>query len=165
MTQLSSPSPWNSADWTGALWSAACPLAATLIGNGLIFTFGVMNDPSYAALPFAPPGWVVGLVWSLLYPLWGLARWRAWTAGPEGPAAAWWVVALIIWGLLYPVGALFWTTPASAVANVASLALAAVVAWRVVRVSRGAALLMAPSLVWLCFASYLGWAALAASRA
>ncbi len=159
MNQPASPSPWNSPDWTGALWSALTPLVATLIGNGLIFTFGTMADPNYAAVPFAPPGWVVGMVWTVIYPAWGLARWRARISGPDGGREAWWVVALIVWGLLYPVGGLFWTTQVSALANLASLILAAVVTWRVSRVSRAATLWMAPSLAWLTFAAWFGFAA------
>ena len=159
MNQLASPMPWNSDDWTGALWSALTPLVATLVGNGLIFTFGTMADPNYAAVSFAPPGWVVGTAWSLIYPAWGLARWRAWTSGPDGRREAGWAVALITWGLAYPVGALFWTTTVSAVANGLTLALAAVVVWRLRSVSRSAALLVAPSLAWLVFATYFGYAA------
>ena len=159
MNTMASPSPWNSVDWTGAVWSGVIPLAATVVENGLIFTFGTMADPNYAAVPFAPPGWVVGMVWTVIYPTWGLARWRAWTSGPDGQREAWWAVALIVWGLLYPVGGLFWTTEVSALANLASLVLAAVVTWRVARVSRAAALWMAPSLAWLAFATYFGYAA------
>ncbi|MEI9965135.1 MAG: hypothetical protein WDM92_10895 [Caulobacteraceae bacterium] len=160
MTQPALTRPWNSPDWSGALWSALLPLAATLVENGLIFTFGAMKDPNYAAAPLAPPGWVVGAMWNGPLRLWGLARWRAWTPGPAGRPRRGWVTALIVWGLLYPVGALFWTTAVSAVAIRADPGAGRSAApGRPRGVSRPAAVLLAPSLAWLCFAGHLGWAA------
>ncbi len=153
---------WNNPDGFGALLSATAPLAATMIENGLIFTFGAMKDSAYDATGLAPPGWVVGAIWTVIYPMWGLARWRTWNSGPKGPASAAWITALIVWGLLYPLGSLFWATRGSAVANVLSLLLCLVATWRAAKASRTAGWLMAPSVVWLCYASYLGWAAVRA---
>lgn len=141
--------------------SALIPLAAVVAGNGLIFATGSQGaDPAFSSQTLAPPGWVVALVWVAIYPMWGLARWRAARQGRRGRRESWWVVALMLWGLAYPVLTRFQIAP-SAWANLASLVLAIVTLWRVSRVSRKAAWLIAPSVVWIAFATVLGFIALA----
>jgi tryptophan-rich sensory protein len=145
-----------------AAWlSALIPLAVVVAGNGIIFATGWQDaDPGFSDLTLAPPGWVVALVWIAIYPMWGLARWSAARQGRRGRRASRWVVALMLWGLAYPVLTRFQIAP-SAWANLASLVLASITIWRVGRISRRGAWLIAPSLVWIAFATVLGFVALA----
>lgn len=152
--------PMNRPDRVGALLSAAVPLVLAGIANLLIFASGWSNeDPAYDAVSFSPPGWVVGAIWLVIFPMWGYARWRAFQAGTTGRSESWWAVALIGWALAYPIVVLFLDTTGSAWANVFSLALAAATAWRLSTVSKPAAAWVLPSLAWLTFASVLGFAA------
>lgn len=152
--------PFNRPDKVGVALSAIVPMLAALIANGLIYATGWVNeDQAYDAVSFSPPGWVVGTIWLIIFPMWGYARWKAYQAGTTGREQSWWAVALIFWSLAYPVAVVFLDTVGSAWANVASLAFAALVAWRLSTVSKPAAGWIVPSLVWLTFASVLGFAA------
>jgi tryptophan-rich sensory protein len=54
---------------------------AAIIGNRLTDT---NNDSWYAGLdkpPFNPPGWVFGVVWTVLYVLMAVAGWLGWRRG------------------------------------------------------------------------------------
>ena len=102
----------------------------------------------------------MGLIWVVIYPMWGLARWYAARSGSRGRRASWWVVALMLWGLLYPLVTRF-ETAASAWANLASLTLVSVTLWRISTVSRKGAALIIPSAGWIVFATVLGFLALA----
>jgi tryptophan-rich sensory protein len=142
-------------------FSALIPLVAVILGNGLIFaTRSEGADPAFESLSLAPPPWLVAMIWIVIFPMWGLARWHAARHGRLGRRESWWVVALILWGLAYPVLTGFRTVP-SAWANLASLVLAAVTCRRVGTVSKKAAWLIAPSILWIAFATVLGFMALA----
>lgn len=152
--------PMNQPNRRGAWLSALTPLALAGLANLLIFATGWgAEDPAYDAVSFAPPGWVVGAIWLLIFPMWGYARWRAFQAGTSGRAESWWAAALIVWALAYPIVVAFLDTTGNAWANVFSLALATLTAWRLSTVSKPAAAWALPSLVWLTFASVLGFAA------
>jgi tryptophan-rich sensory protein len=154
------PAPfiWNRPGPLGGLLSALVPLLAVVAENALLAP--VAQDPAFEAVPFAPPGWFVGLVWCVIYPLWGLARWRSHLAGEGGRKAAWWVVTLLVWGLAYPIVTGGFQVVPSAIGNALSLLLALVAAWRVGRYSTAAAALIAPSIAWIIFANFLGMVAL-----
>lgn len=155
------PFAWNRPGPLGGLLSAALPLVAVVAENALIFRAGwAEQDPAFDAVAFAPPGWLVGAVWCVLYPLWGLARWRSHLAGEGGRRAAWWVVGLMAWGLAYPIVTGGFQVVPSAIGNALSLLLALVTAWRVARWSTPAAALIAPSILWITFANFLGMVAL-----
>lgn len=155
------PFAWNRPGPLGAALSALVPLFAVVAENGLIFASGwAAQDPAFQAVPFAPPGWFVGAVWCVIYPMWGLARWRSHLAGEAGRRAAWWVVALMAWGLAYPIVTGGFQVVPSAIGNALSLLLALVTAWRVGRASPLAAALIAPSILWIIFANALGMVAL-----
>lgn len=163
-TQLPSSlrNPMNRPDRIGVALSIIIPVVLVGLANLLAYATGRGEaDPAYAAVAFAPPGWVVGSVWMVIFPMWGYARWRAFQAGTSGRRESWWAAALIAWSLSYPIVVLFLDTTGSAAANVFSLALAAVVAWRLWTVSKVAAGWVLPSLAWLGFASFYGFAAVA----
>lgn len=107
---------------------------------------------------WAPPAWVFGPVWSILYALMGVAAWLVWRS--PGPARG----ALVLFAAQLAANALWswlffaWRLGALAAIEVLvllALILATVVAFR--RRSRLAALLLLPYLLWVAFASLLTW--------
>ena len=144
-----------------AFLSALIPLLAVVFGNGMIFATGFDGgDDAFESLALAPPSWFVALMWIVIFPMWGLARWHASRNGRRGRRESWWVVALILWALAYPLLTNFQIV-LSAWANLFSLVLALVAFWRMTTVSRRAAWLVAPSILWIAFATVLGVMALA----
>jgi tryptophan-rich sensory protein len=153
---------YNRNDKRGVLLSVLGPLIAVLIENAIIFALGAaQNDEAFRSVALAPPGWFVGLVWTVIYPMWGYARWRAVQDGHTAALRSWWIVALILWGLAYPIATLGFDVVIGAWLNVASLLLALTTFARVQPKSPAAAPWLIPSIVWMAFASYLGFAALA----
>lgn len=119
-------------------WSGRTPTSFAVVAeNGLIVSAGwATQDPAFEAIPRPRPGWFVAAVWCVIYPMWGLARWRSHLAGEAGRRAAWWVVALMAWGLAYPIVTGGFQVVPSAMGTPSSLLLALVTAWRVARSSR-----------------------------
>ena len=145
----------------GALLSAIIPLALVLAVDSVVFAAGLQGaNPALAGFTLDPPAWLVALIWMVIYPMWGLARWKAARAGRTGRGASWWVVALMGFGLAYPLVSQF--RPATnAWASLAFLILALLTVGRLQMASRRAAALVLPSVVWIGFATFLGFAALA----
>jgi translocator protein len=153
---------FNRGTRSALLLNMIVPLFAVLLVNALIFAGGLQNaDPAFTTLAFAPPGWVIGAVWAVIFPMWGAARWHAWQAGRRSQRESWWIVWLMAWGLLYPLTTAAFDLGLSAVMNVLSLALAVVTAARVRPLSPTAFRLIVPSIAWVAFACVLGFAALA----
>ena len=119
--------------------------------------------PFYAGLArpaWAPPGSVFGPVWSVLYPIMGVAAWLVWRergARHLGVALTLFVVQLsanALWSWLF----FGWRRGGWAFAEV--LRLLALIAATIVafwRVRRLAAALLVPYFLWVCFASALTW--------
>ncbi|WP_418318318.1 TspO/MBR family protein [Piscinibacter sakaiensis] len=107
---------------------------------------------------WAPPGWLFGPVWSLLYLMMGIAAWLVWRRGgfaATGSALTLFIVQLAVnalWTWLF----FGWRVGAVAFGEVLLLWLLIVVTivlfWRI---SRLAALLLLPYLAWVSFASAL----------
>ncbi|MEO8798560.1 MAG: TspO/MBR family protein [Polyangiaceae bacterium] len=118
--------------------------------------YGGLNQPVWA-----PPAWLFGPVWTLLYLAMGVAAWMVWRVG--GFAAARTTLALFIVQLT--VNALWtwlffaWHLGALAFADIALLWVLIVITmvkfWRI-RPLAGA--LLAPYLAWVSFASALSFA-------
>jgi len=116
--------------------------------------YAQLSKPSWA-----PPASVFGPVWSGLYVLMGVAAWLVWKSQADTRAA------LRLFGMQLAANALWswlffaWHRGALAAIEVLIL-LALIVAtlgafWRI---SRAAALLLVPYLLWVTFASALTWA-------
>ena len=110
----------------------------------------------YASLQrpwFAPPNWVFGPVWTLLYGMIACAGWLVWrAAGTRSRAMAAWALQLVLNALWTPIffGA-HWLALALAEITLLWLAiLACVLVFR--EVSRLASWLMVPYLAWVGFA-------------
>jgi len=147
--------------WT-ALRYAACVGVCLAVGAA----GGLVTYPQiaawYASLSkpfFSPPNWVFGPVWTILYIMMGVAVARVIGKGLRGKNVR---AALPLFGLQLALNFL-WSlaffglqSPASGVVVIAALwvALAATI-WRFWAVSKGAALLLVPYLLWVSFASLL----------
>ncbi|MES2523800.1 MAG: TspO/MBR family protein [Gemmatimonadota bacterium] len=108
--------------------------------------------------PWAPPGWLFGPVWTVLYLLMGVAAWLVWRArGWDGARGALtlFVVQLAV-NALWTWAFFAWRSGALALADIGLLAIliiATMVAFA--RVNRVAALLLLPYLCWVAFATAL----------
>lgn len=113
---------------------------------------------TYAALElpfFAPPGWLFGPVWSVLYVLVAVAGWLLWRRAGWGVALWWWSGQLLLnaaWSPLF-FGADRYTAALVliVVLDLAVIALTVMAA----SVSRPAMWLLLPYLAWILFATAL----------
>jgi tryptophan-rich sensory protein len=145
-TQALGLAGWLAASFaTGAIGALATARASAF--------YGALSQPVWA-----PPGWLFGPVWTLLFILMGLAAWLVWRENGFRGAR----LALGLYGLQLVANALWswiffaWQLGAVAVAEIAVLWLliAATLAafWRLHRL---AALLLLPYLAWVSFAAAL----------
>lgn len=113
-----------------------------------------MNKPGWT-----PPAWVFGPVWAVLYLLMALAMWKVWISGHQNSAGAliWWLLQLAFnaaWSWL------FFGLERTGWAMLEMLVLIVLVIFCIrvfARISRQAALLMMPYLLWLGFAWLLNF--------
>lgn len=138
---------------------------AALFGG--YFTTKVTITSFYAALSkplWAPPGWLFGPVWSLLYISMSFAMWLVWRKKSSASsknfiyAHAWWWGQLVI-NAAWPV--VFWLQPAGLGAFVVCALLVVGIGGCIVKfwpISTPAAVLMLPCAAWVSFATALSWA-------
>ncbi len=140
-------------------WLAVAFVAAAL---GAIASIDAKSFYAELAKPaWAPPAFVFGPVWSVLYLLMGVAAWLVWREkGAKGLS-----VALVLFLVQLGANALWswlffaWKYGAFAFADVVVLlALIAATAAAFWRVRRLAGILLIPYFAWVCFASALTWA-------
>ena len=143
------------------LGALALTYAAAAVGGAATAQAGSF----YAGLTlpaWAPPGWLFGPVWTLLYTLMAVAAWRVWRAGPRQAVriALGLYLAQLLANALW--SWLFFAWRMGGVAFIWILLLCGLVgatirAFR--RTDRLAALLLWPYLAWLAFAAALALAA------
>jgi tryptophan-rich sensory protein len=115
--------------------------------------YAQLSKPSWA-----PPAWIFGPVWSVLYTFMGVAAWLVWrSAGSRTIALGLFIAQLAanaLWSWLF----FAWHRGALAAGEVLVLLLlilaTTVAFWRI---SRTAAALLVPYLLWVSFASLLTW--------
>jgi len=130
---------------------------------GSIFTVSAIPN-WYAGLvkpALNPPSWIFGPVWTLLYALMGIAAFLIWKNGLEKKEVK---AALGVFGIQLFLNAI-WSiiffglySPGWALVDIVVLWLAIV--WTMVmfyKISRPAAYLLVPYLLWVSFASYLNY--------
>ena len=154
MSRPASPSSPRPA-WPGlALWLLAC-FAAPMLASW------ARPDGWYAALAkpaWNPPGWLFGPVWTVLYVLMGVAAWMVWRRGgwrTQRRPLSWFVAQLVLNTL--------WTPLFFGCHRIDLALLDIVVLWGAIvatiaafwPVHRPAALLLAPYLAWVTFATVL----------
>jgi translocator protein len=111
--------------------------------------FEALHKPSWN-----PPDWVFAPVWTSLYAMMAVAAWLVWRTGARAPLA-WWLVQLVLnaaWSWLF----FGLRRPDLAFADIVVLwvAIAATIV-AFAPASRTAALLLAPYLAWVTFATAL----------
>lgn len=149
-------------------------LAAIGISEGAGLIGSVFTAPSiptwYASLQrpeFSPPNWIFGPVWTTLYALMGIAAWLVWSSYAQASEnkRKQIRVALTLFGLQLVLNTLWsiiffgWQNPGAAFAEISLLwlaILATIIAFA--RVSRPAAWLLLPYLLWVSFAAYFNYA-------
>ncbi len=136
---------------------AVCQLAGTL---GSIFTFPAIPT-WYAALNkpfFTPPNWLFGPAWGLWYTLMGISLFLVWKKRKEkGAAAALYIFALQLF-LNFLWSFIFFGLKMVLLAQIEIVLLLAAITWNIYafgKISRAAAWLLVPYLIWVAFASTL----------
>ena len=140
-------------------WMALCFLtaAAGAVASANAKTFyGALVQPDWA-----PPGWLFGPVWTILFTMMAFAAWLVWRA-PAEPSARRWALGLFVvqlaanalwsWlffgmqkgGWAFAEVLVFWVL----------IALTCAAFWRIRPL---AGMLLLPYLAWVAFASYLNW--------
>jgi tryptophan-rich sensory protein len=138
---------------------------AVLLNVGLALFGDESPGVGSQVLPmFAPPGWLVGGVWVVLFALLGLARWRLVGSGSEaGRQGARLTIAFVVVCALYPVYTLgLRSLVAGFIGNVGTAILAVALGLRVRRIDHSSAWVFALVVGWLCYATLaisaqLGW--------
>jgi tryptophan-rich sensory protein len=128
-------------------------LGGRAIGPGLSEWYPALRKPSWT-----PPGWVFGPVWTLLYPLVAVAGWLAWREGRCRIGALLYLLQLTL-NAAWPW--LFFAERRLDLAFCGVVGLGVAILGTIIafwRVSRGAAALLVPYLVWVGFAAALNHA-------
>ncbi|MFF4893967.1 TspO/MBR family protein [Micromonospora chersina] len=146
----------------GRKWWALLGFGAAVTVAAAVGALGVRGtQEEYAGLDqpaWAPPSWLFGPVWTVLYALIAVAGWLVWRKAGWGPALGAWVTQLVLNAI--------WT-PLFFGAGRYGLAFAEIVLmWLAIgvtvalfrRVSRPAALLLLPYWAWVTFAAALNFA-------
>ncbi|MET8149728.1 TspO/MBR family protein [Actinoplanes sp. NPDC049668] len=140
--------------WWGLLPFAAATLAAALIGGlGVAGTAGEyqsLEQPSWA-----PPSWLFGPVWTILYAMIAVAGWLAWRR-------AGWTPALTVYAVQLALNAA-WTPIFFGLGRYGLALVDIVVLWALIGatiylfrpISRTAAWLLVPYWLWVTFATAL----------
>jgi translocator protein len=145
-------------------WALVTVPACVFLG----FLMGQVSNSGYSnqwflALdrpPIVPPGWVFGLVWSILYVMQGLALAVILNArGARGRSSALgWFAAQFVLNLCWsPLFFAAHQVTAALFLIVIILALAIVTTFAFAKIRKIAAWLFVPYLVWLSFASIITW--------
>jgi len=139
------------------LWFALCFAVAGIGGR---WTAGEITGwyRTLARPAIAPPDWVFGPVWTLLYGLMAFAAWRIWLA-PPSPGRSWALGLFLVQLALN----LAWTWIFFIKHAIGAALVEVVILWAAIgattmafsRVEVGAGWLMAPYLAWVTFASVL----------
>ncbi len=115
--------------------------------------YGALEQPTWA-----PPSWLFGPVWTLLYVAIAVAGWRLWREGTRSPGFIVWVVQLAMNAMWTP---LFFAWGLRLVALAWIIVMDVLVAWLVWRSwkwDRVASYLLMPYLAWILFATCLNGA-------
>ena len=136
-------------------------LSAGAIGS--VFTFSAISSwYSFLSKPsFAPPNWVFGPVWTALYVLMGIAAYLVWVKGWEKKEVQ---VALKVFMVQLGLNALwsilFFGTQNLGAAFFELIALWIAIAWTIKKfyaISKNAAYLLVPYILWVSFAGALNY--------
>ena len=127
---------------------------ATLLTKDGMMAYAAMNKP-----PLTPPAWVFPVVWTILYAMMGSASYLVTVSGKDSMAVD---EALLFYGLQL-IFNFFWTIVFFGFGKYFAAFLVLVALWLLIfhtirlfyPISKTAAYLMVPYLVWVTFAGYL----------
>ena len=145
-------------NWKTFIFFIAVPLLtgvlASLISRESIAMFELLNKP-----PLSPPGWLFPLVWTILYTLMGVASYLVFTSGQDSDeiklALTVYALQLIFnffWSILFFNFELYFFAFFWLLALLALIILTTVLFYKV---SKPAAYLMFPYILWVTFVAYL----------
>lgn len=137
----------------GLVLSASLPLAVFVILNGFAHLNGV--QPLFFA-PFGLPAWAGCALYLGGLPLFGAARWMTVGRGQDGRVAGWWLVGLMAGVIVFPFIVAPLDSLALSMVAMALLVVGLAAGVRTAKVSRKAALLMLPGLLWMGFSAFVG---------
>jgi tryptophan-rich sensory protein len=130
---------------------------AIFTAQGLSTWYDTLQRPE-----LAPPSWVFGPVWTVLFALIGIALWLVWRQVDSSPREAWIAISVFVVHFVFNLGwsAVFFGLQAVGwgLAVIGLLWLLIIVTmWTFDRVDRRAALLLVPYLLWVSFAAFLNY--------
>ena len=140
---------------------------ATAAAAGLGGVAAASAQSTYGALelpPYAPPAWLFGPVWTVLYVMIAISGWQLWRAAQASGrgsglhwsrAMTWWTVQLVLnaaWTPIFFAGDRYGLALVEIVVLLAAVLTTIAVAWRV---RRSAAWLLVPYAAWVAFATAL----------
>jgi benzodiazapine receptor len=163
MSTLTAPPRSAPSSLVGLLGFVIAVTAAALIGT-LAVSSATQEYASLIRPAWAPPSWLFGPVWTVLYATMAVAAWLVWRRVGLDRALVPFAVQLLLnaaWTpLFFGAGRYGWAL-VDIVALWLAIAVTIVVFWRV---SRPAALLLVPYWLWVTFASALNASILALNR-
>ncbi len=142
-------------DRSGLWLNMAAAVGLALVCNALVFGFGWNQTASRATPAYAPPGYLVGIVWTLLFAAMGAARWHVLT---RMTPLRFRHARLIVWLILFCAAYTFYgLAPESRIpgfiGNLVTIPFGAWVAWMVRGSSPQAALLVGLVPLWVIYAT------------
>jgi len=148
---------WNERSRRGLLVNIFFAVTLALLVNALIFLFSSSQmASSREPFRFEPPGWVIGVVWTLLFAGLGAARWQVLGSDGGKSSDATWVLLLLLICAAYPLYTSGLRNPVVGLwGNAATGLLAVWIAARIRRRSVLAALFVFAVTAWVTFASFL----------
>jgi translocator protein len=154
---------FNSPKFNGAILNVVASVASVLLINAAIFGLRWSNinnvqllDPT--VLPaFTPPGYAIGMVWTLLFGLMGTARWLLNKVNNiKQTNHQQLVVFLILFCLAHPLYSLAIDSRLGAlIGNLGTIVLATFTYLKIYHSSKQAALLILPIIVWVTYATVI----------
>ena len=153
----------NRKNYVGLVLNITIAVVLCLAINAVIFGSGWDASETAAQIWFAPPGYVVGTVWVILFALIGAARYLLNDSGEAARSTKNWLVVLLLFCLAYPIYTIgFNSELIGFFGNLATIALTIFVLTRTLKFSKFAAFLLVPIIFWVSFATLiviaeLGW--------
>lgn len=138
-----------------ALAGFGLAVAAVAAVGGLGVRSTAAEYQSLTTPPWAPPSWVFGPVWTVLYLTIAFAGWLAWRRAGWTTGLTWYAVQLVLnaaWTPLFFGAGWYFVALLDIAALLLALSVTIALFWRV---SRLAALLLVPYWAWVAFATAL----------
>lgn len=146
-------------DWLMLVASGAICFAAAFLGSVPISVGdGIAWQDTLSKPFFAPPNWVFGPAWTVLFAFMAIALflvWRRWPAEGTKPAMGLFAIQLVLnvlWNYVFFGAHLIFGGLIEILVLLATIAATTVAFYRV---DRRAAYLLVPYLLWVCFATLL----------